>query len=83
VTDLTSGIRDRRQHALAEKTLLVAVTQLQRFARAGRGARRRHRAPDRAVGGQHIGLDRRIAARIENLACADIDDFRHGNSWMS
>jgi hypothetical protein len=40
-------------------------------------------APDGTVGGEHIGLDGGIATRIEDLAGADVDDFRHGQTSLN
>ena len=64
------------QHALAAVARLVAVAQLDRLVGAGRGARRDGRPADRAVGEDDVDLDRRIAARIEDLAGVDDVDRR-------
>ena len=47
--DLAVDGLDRLQHALAEIARLVAVAQLDRLVRAGRGARGHRRAAHRAV----------------------------------
>ena len=59
------------QDALAAVARLVAVAQLDRLVRAGRGARRHGRPADRAVVEDDVDLDRRVAARIEDLARVD------------
>ena len=69
---------DRLGHALAEIAGLVAVAQFDRLMRAGRGAGRHRGAAERAVFQQHIHLDRRIAAAVQNFAADDIDDGGHG-----
>ena len=75
--DLGVDVLDRLQHALAAVAGLVAVAQLERLARAGRGARRHGRPSDHARFEQHVGLDRRVAPRIEDLPRHDIDDGAH------
>ena len=67
------------QHTLASVAFLVPVAQLHRLARAGRGSRRHRRAPERARVENHVGLDRGVAARVEDLAAADIGDATHGS----
>ena len=64
-------LRDRGQDALAAVAALVAVAQLDRLVGAGRGARRHRRPADRAVAEDDVDLDRRIAARVEDLARVD------------
>ena len=69
-------------HALAEVAALVAVAQLDRLVRAGRGARRHRRAALRAVLEHHVHLDRRVAAAIQDLAADDVDDGGHGDCLL-
>ena len=68
---------DRVAHALAEIALLVAVAQLDRLMRPGRGARRDAGAAARAVFEHDIDLHGRIAAAIENFPADDVDDGGH------
>ena len=68
---------DRAAHALAAVALGVAVAQLDRLVRAGRGTRWHRRAPHRAVLEQNVDLDGRIAPTVEDFACNDVDDDRH------
>ena len=56
---------------------LVAVAQLDRLVRAGRGARRHRRAAPHAALEHHVDLDRRIAAAVQDLAGDDVDDGGH------
>ena len=74
---------DRLAHALAEIALLVAVAQLDRLVRAGRGARRHRGAAERAVLQHDVDLDGRIAAAVEDFAADDVDDGGHGRSRLS
>ena len=61
---------------------LVAVAQLDRLVRAGRGAGRHGGAAHGAVLEHHVDLDRRIAAAVEDLAGDDVDDGGHAvSSW--
>ena len=55
------------QHALAPEAV-AAVAQLDGFADAGRGARGSDRPAARAGVEQHLGLDGRVAAGVEDLA---------------
>ncbi len=68
---------DRLQDALAEIALLVAVSELDRLMRAGRGAGRHRGAAEGAVFQRHVDLDGRISAAVENLAAGDVDDGGH------
>jgi hypothetical protein len=74
--DVLAGL----QHALAEVTLRIAVAQFDRFARTGRCARRHGGAAHHARFQQHIALDGRIAARVDDFAADDINDSTHGFS---
>jgi len=75
--DLGVDVLDGLQHALAAEALRVVVAQLDRLARAGRGAGGHCGAPHDARLEQHIGLDRGVAARVEDLARDDVDDGAH------
>jgi hypothetical protein len=67
-------VLDRLEHALAGITGRVPVAQLERLAAARRGARR-HRGPAHDAGfDQHVGLDRRVAPRIEYFPCHHVND---------
>ncbi|MNC40679.1 hypothetical protein D3C75_894040 [compost metagenome] len=77
VTDRAVDVGDGLQHALAQVTALVAITQLQRFARAGGSTGRRASAADDAVVEQYIGFHGGVATRIENFTTFDVDDFCH------
>ena len=63
-------------HALAAVRLL-AVAQLDRLERSGRGTARDRRAGERTVVQRHLDLDRGVAPRVEDLAGADSFDDRH------
>ena len=75
--DLGVDRLDRLQHALAAVAALVAVAQLERLAAAGRGARGHRGAAHDAGLEQHVRLDRRVAARIEDFSGDYIDDGAH------
>ena len=77
VTDGAIDIGDGLEHALAQITALVAITQFQRFARTGGGAGGCAGAAHDAAFQNHIRLDGRIAARVQNLTSLDINDFCH------
>ncbi len=67
----------RLGHTLAEIARLVAIAQLHRFVCAGRGARGDSRSAKAAVFEEHIDLDRRIAAAVEDFAAVKVDDGGH------
>ena len=67
---------DRLAYALAE-IALVAVAQLDRLVRPGRGARRHRSAAARAVLEHDVDLDGRVAAAVEDFAADDVDDGGH------
>ena len=77
VEDLAVHGLERLLHALAEVARLVAVAQLDRLVRAGRGAGGNGGAAERAVLQRHIDLDGRIAAAVEDFAADDVDDGGH------
>ena len=78
--DLAVDVGDGLAHALAEVARLVAVAQLERFALAGRGARRHAGASARAAVEGHFDFHRRIPARVENLAAMHVNDFHIVNA---
>ncbi|MNE43634.1 hypothetical protein D3C80_1378200 [compost metagenome] len=65
------------QHALAQITALVAITQFQRLARTGGSTGRRAGAADDAVVEDHVGFYGRVTAGIQDLTAFDVDDFCH------
>jgi hypothetical protein len=75
--DRLLDVTHRLAHALAAIALAVAVAQLDRFALAGRRARRHRRAAPGAGLELHLHLDRRIAARVQDLARVESRDRRH------
>jgi hypothetical protein len=77
LADLGVDVLDRAHDALAEVALRVAVAQLDRFLRARRRAGRHGRAARVAGLEDDVGLDRGVAARIEDLAGDDVDDGAH------
>jgi len=68
-------VSDGLAHAFAEIPRLVAVTQLERLALAGRCARRNARPPARAAIEHDFDFHCRIAARIKNLAPLYVNNF--------
>ena len=77
VEDLAVDRIDRLLDALAEVARLVAVAQLDRLVRAGRGARRHRRATHGAILQHDVDLHRRVAAAVEDFAADDVDDGGH------
>ena len=75
VGDLAVDRVDRPGDALAEIAALVAVAQLDRLARAGRGAGRHGGPAEGAAVQDDVGLDGRVAAAVQDLAAADRDDL--------
>src|SRR5437762_2434644 len=77
-------ISDRLQHALAEKTFLVAVAQLACFMRAGAGPAR-HGGPAHLAGVERdIDFQCGIAPAIENFTGMDVVNARgHASSKES
>ena len=61
LAEVAVDVADRRQHALAEVALLVAVAQFEGLALAGRGARRHRGPPEGAVVEGDVDFHRRIA----------------------
>ncbi len=75
--DLAVDVRHGLQHALAQVTRLVAVTQLDGLARAGGRAGRHAGAAHETALQHHVRLDGGVAARIQDLARAHFYDLRH------
>ena len=73
---------DGLEHALAAVAALVAVAQLVRLERAGRRAGGDGGALDDSVVEQHLHLDGRVAARVQDLARAYSLDQCHGNDSL-
>ena len=71
--DIGNGL----QHAFAQEVALVAVAQFHGLMLAGRGARRHDGAAQRAALQNHVRFDGRIAARIQNLARTNGNNFSH------
>ncbi len=77
VTDRAIDVGYGLQHALAQVTALVAITQFQRFAGTGGSTGRRTGAADDAVFEDYIGFYSGVATGVENLTTLDVDDFCH------
>jgi hypothetical protein len=72
IEDLGLNGGHRLQDTLAAIARLVAIAQLDRLMRAGRGAGGHGGAAEGAALQQHVHLHGRVAAAIENLARDDI-----------
>ena len=83
IEDVAIDGLDRSQDALAAEPALVAVAQLHGFARSGRGARRNGGPAHGAVLENHIDLDRRIAAAVEDFTGDDVDDCSHDRGFLA
>src|SRR5688572_25413279 len=70
-------VADRLGDALAEIPLLVAVAQFERLTLPGRCARGHCRAARGSAVERDIDFDRRIPARIDDLAPVDFLDLQH------
>ena len=81
VGDLAVRVRDGLRRAFAAPGL-AAVAQLGGLEFAGRGARRHRRATARAPGQDEVDLDRRVAPRVEDLACVDPLDRAHRSAGV-
>ncbi|MNE33035.1 hypothetical protein D3C80_1266770 [compost metagenome] len=77
VADRAIDVGHGFQHALAQVTALVAITQLQCLAGTGGCTGRRASAADNAVLEDHIGFDGGVATGVQNLAALDVDDLCH------
>src|SRR4029078_1843519 len=73
-------VLDGLEHALALVAPLVDIAKLNRFARAGGGARGHGRAPLRAACERDLHFDRRVAARVDDLAPVDFGNSGHSVS---
>ena len=73
--DRRVDVADRLRHTLAAIARLVAITQLNRLARSGRGATGDRRATEAAIGESDFGLQRGIASRIEDFTGVDAGDL--------
>src|SRR5581483_10234852 len=80
VGDLAADVRDRARDALPT-VLGPAVAQLDRLVHARRGAGGDGGAAERARLEAYVDLDGRVAARVEDLAGADIGDRCHPCSF--
>ena len=69
--DLAVHMLDRPRHTLAKPALLVAVTELDRLVLAGRRARGNRSAAACAALEHDFGLERGVAAGIEDLTGVD------------
>ena len=79
--DLAVDVGDRPRDALAGPGV-AAVAQLDRLELAGRGAGG-HRGEPAGAGLEHdLDLDRRVAARVEDLARVDGGDGAHGRASL-
>ena len=77
IADRTVDVGYRFEHALAQVTALVAITQLERFTRASGCTGRRASAADDAVVEKHVRFHGGIATGVENFTTFDVDDFCH------
>jgi hypothetical protein len=80
--DLATHVLHRTADALAAP-VAAAVTELERLVDTGRGAGGHRGPPGRARLEPHLGLDGGIAARVEDLARADLRDRRHSNATFA
>ena len=76
VGQLGVDVLDGLQNPLAEVFRLVAVAEFPSFMHAGAGSAGNRRPAGAAVGQHDIDLDGRIAAAIENLAAANVNNRR-------
>ena len=83
VENLAIDVVYRLADALAAPEILVAIAQLDGLMRAGRGTRGHGGAAETAIFEDHIDLDRRIAAAVENLAGNDVGDVGHWSALLS
>src|SRR5687768_16414365 len=75
--ELPVDVPDSPGDAFPQEAFGVAIPQLQRLALPGGRARRHRGTPCRAAIEGHLDFDRRITARIENLAAVDRLDLQH------
>lgn len=72
-------VRDSLEAALAKEALRVLVAELKRLVDASGGARGNGSAEDLAVAGEYVGLDGRVATRVNDLARTDRGDSGEGS----
>src|SRR5919112_321581 len=77
-TTVFAGAPPPRRVFIIAGGMVVAVAQLERLVLAGAGAARHRRASRDATLERDVGLDGRVAAAVEDLTRADVDDGRHG-----
>ncbi len=77
LADGAIDIGNSLEHALAQITALVAITQFQRFARTGGGAGGCASAAHDAAFQNHVRFNGGVTARVQNLTALDINDFCH------
>src|SRR5438105_13856952 len=68
----------RLEHALAAVALLVAIAQLDRFARASGSTRRDRCSAGNTRVEDDVGFQRVMAAGVEDLSAADLGDSARG-----
>ncbi|MNO86315.1 hypothetical protein D3C76_777110 [compost metagenome] len=77
VTDRAIDVGHGLQYALAQVTALVAIAQLEGFAGASGGTGRRTGAANDTAVQDHIRLNGRVAAGVQDLTALDVDDLCH------
>ena len=80
LADLAVDMAHGRLDAAPAKAAGIPVAQLDRFARAGGGPRGHCRPAPGSAAQRHLGLQRGVAARIENLARVYVSYCRHDPS---
>ena len=75
--DLGVDVLDGLEHALAQVAVLVAVAQLDGFARAGGGAGGHGGAAHGAGLQQHVAFDGGVASAVQDFAADDINNCTH------
>ncbi len=73
--DFLDDIRDGLARAFAQVALRIVIAQLDGFVLAGGGAGGNRGAAERTIGEKHVGFYSGIAARVQNLAAHNLDDF--------
>ncbi len=81
VGDVPVDVGDGLRHPLAAPGL-APVAQLRGLELAGRGAGGHRGAPGGLRVERHLDLDRRVSPRVEDLACVDALDRRHGRGSL-
>ena len=75
--DLAVDVGDRLQHALAQVELGIPVPELDRLVLARRRSGGDGGAAEGAGGQSDVDLERRIPARVQDLAGVDVRDPAH------